>query len=160
MGRCNTIAGGSQLAILTPNQRENIIRKERERRRLIRYLQVRQLSAENAAKIRERVKIAKRKEMEELRKHIMDAVVQRNHLTTSDALSPVHVNNSALPIEISRRSRRHQITSEELARTVRRHREALNRLHRENEREQRRRELILERQKKAREIANVRSRRI
>ncbi|VDN86865.1 unnamed protein product [Brugia pahangi] len=38
MGRCSGAARNSlQLAILTPNQRENIIRKERERRRLIRH---------------------------------------------------------------------------------------------------------------------------
>uniref|UniRef100_A0A8R1XSF3 Uncharacterized protein n=1 Tax=Onchocerca volvulus TaxID=6282 RepID=A0A8R1XSF3_ONCVO len=169
MGYYGTRTGSSsQLAILTPNQRENIIRKERERRRLIRhvgskfcrYQQVRQLSAENAAKIRERVKIAKQKKMEELRKRITDAIVQRNHLTSSGVLSPVHIDSNTLPTETPRRSRRSQITREELARAVHRHREALSRLRRENEREQRRRELILERRRKAREVANVRSRRI
>ncbi|EFO22052.1 hypothetical protein LOAG_06434 [Loa loa] len=161
MGRCNTTTGtSSQLAILTPNQRESIIQKERERRRLIRYQQVRQLSAENAAKIRERVKMAKQKKMEELRKLIMDAIVQRNHLNPSDVLSPVHIDSSALPAETSRKSRRHQITNEESLRAVRRHREALDRLRHENEREKRRRELILERRRAAREIGNVRSRRI
>ncbi|OZC11738.1 hypothetical protein X798_00918 [Onchocerca flexuosa] len=174
MGYHGTRTGSSsQLAILTPNQRENIIRKERERRRLIRhmrnvkiekrnetYQQVRQLSAENAAKIRERVKIAKQKKMEELRKRITDAIVQRNHLTSSDVLSPVHIDSNTLPTGTPRRSRRSQITREELARAIHRHREALNKLRRENEREQRRRELILERRRKAREVANVRSRRI
>ncbi|VDP23451.1 unnamed protein product [Onchocerca flexuosa] len=102
MGYHGTRTGSSsQLAILTPNQRENIIRKERERRRLIRH-----------------------------------------------------------PTGTPRRSRRSQITREELARAIHRHREALNKLRRENEREQRRRELILERRRKAREVANVRSRRI
>ncbi|KAL3994041.1 hypothetical protein ACH3XW_20105 [Acanthocheilonema viteae] len=159
MGRYHTATGSSQLSILTPNQRESIIRKERERRRLIRYQQVRQLSAENAAKIRERVKMAKQKEMTELKKRLMDAIVQRNHLAPSDVFSADHIDN-ALPIEIPRRSRRRQITNEDLTRAIHRHREALDRLHRENDREQRRRELVLERQKKAREIANVRSRRI
>uniref|UniRef100_A0A0R3S2J6 ALMS_motif domain-containing protein n=1 Tax=Elaeophora elaphi TaxID=1147741 RepID=A0A0R3S2J6_9BILA len=160
MGRCSTVGGGSQLAILTPNQRENIIWKERERRRLIRYQQVRQLSAQNAAKIRERVKKAKQKEMEELKKRITDAIVQRNHLTPSDVLSPVHVDSNALPVQTPRRARRHQIMNKEMGRAVRRHREALDRLRRENEREQRRRDLILERQRKAREVANARSKRI
>ncbi|VIO93410.1 Uncharacterized protein BM_BM9434 [Brugia malayi] len=161
MGRCSGAARNSlQLAILTPNQRENIIRKERERRRLIRYQQVRQLSAENAAKIRERVKIAKQKEMEELKKRIMDAIIQRNYLTSNDVLSPVHVDNSELPIETPHRSRRPAMTSEQLGRAIIRHREALDRLHQENERKQLRRELILERRRKAREIANIRSREI
>ncbi|VDN86449.1 unnamed protein product [Brugia pahangi] len=164
MGRCSGAARNSlQLAILTPNQRENIIRKERERRRLIRhdkYQQVRQLSAENAAKIRERVKIAKQKEMEELKKRIMDAIIQRNYLTPNDVLSPVHVDNSELPIETPHRSRRPEMTSEQLGRAIIRHREALDRLHQENERKQLRRELILERRRKAREIANIRSREI
>ncbi|VDK70094.1 unnamed protein product [Litomosoides sigmodontis] len=154
MRRCSTTTGSSQLAILTSSQRESIIRKERERRRLIRYQQVRQLSAENAAKIRERVKIAKQKEMEKLKKRIMDAIVQRNHLTTNCVVSPIP------PSEKPRRSRRRQITNEELTRAIRRHREALDRLRRESEREQRRHELILERQRKAREVANMRSRRI
>lgn len=57
---------------------------------------MRQLSAENAAKIRERVKIAKQKEMEELKKRIMDAIVQRNHLTPSDVLSPVNIDSDVL----------------------------------------------------------------
>lgn len=57
---------------------------------------MRQLSAENAAKIRERVKIAKQKEMEKLKKRIMDAIVQRNHLTHSGVISPVPVDSSAL----------------------------------------------------------------
>ncbi|VDM08969.1 unnamed protein product [Wuchereria bancrofti] len=167
MGRCNDASrNSSQLAILTPNQRENIIRMERERRRLIRhskncrYQQVRQLSAENAAKIREKVKIAKQKEMEELKKRIMDAVVQRNHLTPSDVLSPIHIGSSELPIETPHRSRRPQMTSEQLGRAIIRHREALDRLRQENERKQLRRELILERRRKAREIANIRSREI
>lgn len=57
---------------------------------------MRQLSAQNAAKIRERVKIAKQKEIEELKKRVMDAIVQRNHLAPRDILSPVHVDRSSL----------------------------------------------------------------
>ncbi|MCP9261397.1 hypothetical protein DINM_004766 [Dirofilaria immitis] len=176
--QCTRIGSSSQLAILTSNQRESIIRKERERRRLIRhveyptykcysgmqcakkkkkrkqeYQQVRQLSAENAAKIRERVKIAKQKELEELKKRITDATVQRNHLTSSGLLSPTDIDRNTLPTEKPRSSRRSQITHEELVRAVRRHYEALSKLRRENERERRRRELILERRRKAREVA-------
>ncbi|KAM3719733.1 Calpain-type cysteine protease [Dirofilaria immitis] len=158
--QCTRIGSSSQLAILTSNQRESIIRKERERRRLIRYQQVRQLSAENAAKIRERVKIAKQKELEELKKRITDATVQRNHLTSSGLLSPTDIDRNTLPTEKPRSSRRSQITHEELVRAVRRHYEALSKLRRENERERRRRELILERRRKAREVATVRSKRI
>uniref|UniRef100_A0A915Q6Q8 Uncharacterized protein n=1 Tax=Setaria digitata TaxID=48799 RepID=A0A915Q6Q8_9BILA len=161
MGRCgNTTESSSQLSILTINQRENIVRKERERRRLIRYQQVRQLSAENAAKIRERVKAAKQREIEELKKRITDAVVQRDHLASSDTMSHVNIDKSTLPSQTPRRSHRHQITREELERAVHRHHEALKKLRRENEREQRRREFILERRRKAQEVANVRSRRI
>lgn len=159
MGLLSTGSGiSSKLTLLTHSQRESIIRNERERRRLIRYQQVRQLSFENAAKIREKVKIAKQKKMEEIKKRITDAIVQRDHLAANDVPSSVPVNTEHS--EASRRSRRLHITNEELSRAVRRHYEALNRLRQEHGREQRRRELMLERRRKACEIANIRSRRV
>lgn len=54
-----------------------------------RYQQVRQLSAENAAKVRERVRTAKQRELEEIKKRITDAIVQRNNIA-SPQISPVH----------------------------------------------------------------------
>lgn len=58
-----------------------------------RYTQVRQQSVEIASRIRENVKLAKEKEVAEIKKKVTDAIVQRAASRTDS--SPIHLS----PIE-------------------------------------------------------------
>ncbi|VDN06078.1 unnamed protein product [Thelazia callipaeda] len=162
MGRVTTKANSSShLSLLTLTEQEDLIQRERQRRRLIRYQQVRQLSSENAAKIRERVRLAKEKRMETLKKHLTDAIVHRNHLDSGKTSPSAQATTTLKSMKTPRKSQLHQITSTQIKSAIRRHREAIKKLHQERDRDRRRHEFIQEMRRKvwAEANANQRSRR-
>ncbi|VDD92356.1 unnamed protein product [Enterobius vermicularis] len=80
----------SKLEVLTPNEKKRIVKVERERRRLIRYVQVRQQSSQNALKIRTKVKFEKQKELSLLKQELRKEISRRSYL--KPILSPVQLN--------------------------------------------------------------------
>uniref|UniRef100_A0A9J2PC54 Uncharacterized protein n=1 Tax=Ascaris lumbricoides TaxID=6252 RepID=A0A9J2PC54_ASCLU len=143
------------LGLLTPNETSNIIKRERERRRLIRYIQVRQQSNENARIIREKVKAARKREVTKIKKRITDSIVRRMSRERS-IFSPVKTTPDG--IRASSTSRRRKAILENEERAARRHMEALERLRKERQARRARRITAIERRKKAEREANLRSR--
>uniref|UniRef100_A0A915BVN2 ALMS motif domain-containing protein n=1 Tax=Parascaris univalens TaxID=6257 RepID=A0A915BVN2_PARUN len=144
------------LGSLTPNETSNIIKRERERRRLIRYIQVRQQSSENARIIREKVKAARKREVAKIKKRITDSIVRRMSRERS-IFSPLKTTPDGIPASSVSRHRRKAIPENE-ERAARRHMEALERLRRERQARRARRMAAIERRKKAEHEANLRSR--
>ncbi|KHN85720.1 hypothetical protein Tcan_03673 [Toxocara canis] len=142
------------LGTLTPNEKSRIIKRERERRRLIRYLQVRQQSAENARIIREKIRAAKEREMIAIKNEIADAIVRRMNrermvLSLTDSVD----------IQANSVSRKRKImTTEDDERATKRHEQALEKLRKERQAKRVKIISTAERRRMAERIANLRSR--
>ncbi|CAD6199942.1 unnamed protein product [Caenorhabditis auriculariae] len=152
---------------LTDRQREELIRKERQRRRIARLQQVRQQASEHARITRENVRQKQEEVLTEIRIHV-DAEVQ-------DIVSDMIINGDITPRQLSRRSmssrtsssisrsskkksRRRTATREDNEKAMLRNRQALSRLRKTREKELEQRAEKLGRRQAANEMANLRSR--
>uniref|UniRef100_A0A0N5AAG3 ALMS motif domain-containing protein n=1 Tax=Syphacia muris TaxID=451379 RepID=A0A0N5AAG3_9BILA len=146
----------ANLQILTPNQKAAVIKNERKRRRIIRCIQVRQQCKNNAMKVREKVKLEQRKEVELIKQELTDAVARRR--SARRVLAPTQPNVTETSISTPHRRRR-QLTEDELLLIEQRHRNALLKLRKQQQERKAKTDMAINLKKRAVREANLRSKR-
>ncbi|MFH4983148.1 hypothetical protein AB6A40_009857 [Gnathostoma spinigerum] len=142
----------SEITLLTPNQKTRIIKAERERRRVVRLIQVRRQSNVFASELRERIRTSCDKELQCIRRELTDLIVRRQRLQSPRVSSPCPRTDMV--------QKRKAVSGEHNKLAIRRHREAINKLKSETEARNATVRSQLERRKKAVKQANARSRRL
>ncbi|CAJ0945832.1 unnamed protein product, partial [Mesorhabditis belari] len=116
------------MGLLTWTEKQDLIRAERERRRLIRLQQVRMLSREAAATIRNRVMKTKDQELQQIRVELTNAIRVKTPQVLEQRLSQRIANNKKSPASNSicpRKIRNRSLSAQDCEKAVQREQAAL-----------------------------------